>query len=229
MRFRSLVKRALVHSPIRYSERVDGLLRLTLLRSWIARQKAHPYFPSREAMYAHVAEQVGNVPITYLEFGVFQGSSMRAWTGINTAPESEFFGFDSFEGLPETWDSGGGTFVPGTFSTAGRFPPIDDPRVRFIKGWFHDTLPAFLEQFSPHKPIVVNCDADLYTSTMFVLCRLDPILRPGTILMFDDFSAMLHEFRALEDYTRSFRRSYEVLGAASRDYYYNHVALRFTS
>lgn len=228
MRFRSLLKRALVHSPIRYSERVDALFRLTLLKSWIAGRSPHPFFPSREALYSHVAGLIGNVPITYLEFGVFHGSSMRTWTGINTAKESEFIGFDSFEGLPETWLSGGGSFVPGTFSTEGKFPAIDDLRVRFAKGWFHETLPPFLDRFSTNKQIVVHCDADLYTSTMFVLCKLDPILRPGSIIMFDDFSAMLHDFRALEDYSRSFRRSYEVLGAASHDYYYNHVAIRLS-
>jgi len=47
-------------------------------------------------------------------------------------------------------------------------------------------------------------------------------------VIFDDFSSMLNEFRALEDYTRSFGRQYEVLAAAGGRSYYKHVAVRFT-
>jgi hypothetical protein len=99
--------------------------------------------------------------------------------------------------------------------------------VRFVKGWFQDTLPIFLDQFSTDKRIVIHCDADLYPSTLFVLGKLDALIKPGTIVIFDDFSSMLNDFRALEDYTRSFCRRYEVLGAAGR-IYYEHVAVRFT-
>jgi len=96
-----------------------------------------------------------------------------------------------------------------------------------VKGWFQDTLPFFLSHFSTKKQLVIHCDADVYTSTLFVLCKLDTLMKADTIVMFDDFSSMLHDFRALSDYTRSFRRHYEVLGASGRDYY-EHVAVRFT-
>lgn len=70
-------------------------------------------------------------------------------------------------------------------------------------------------------------DRLLYASTLFVLCQLDPWMPPGAIVLFDDFSSMLHDFRAWEDYTRAFRRRYEVVGAAGRRYY-EHVAMRLT-
>ena len=66
---------------------------------------------------------------------------MRFWTSINTDPNSQFLGFDSFEGLPETWNKNN---KAGTFDAGGRMPMIDDTPVKFIKGWFppvSDKLP----------------------------------------------------------------------------------------
>jgi hypothetical protein len=47
----------------------------------------------------------------------------------------------------------------------------------------------------------------------------------GSIVIFDEFSSVLHEFRAVEDYIDAFRREYEVLGAAGE--YYEKVAIEF--
>jgi hypothetical protein len=227
MILKQLIKKLLVHSPLPYSERLDTMHRLALLRAWLTRQRGHPIFPTREAMFAHLANIVmGPVPITYLEFGVYRGNSIRIWAGLNANPASTFVGFDSFEGLPETWVNVGKTLEKGTFSTGGAFPAIDDPRVTFVKGWFQNTLPQFVRDLAQGHQLVIHCDADLYSSTLFVLCTLNSVTEAGTIVIFDDFSSMLNEFRALEDYTRAFGRHYEVLTAAHGHGYYKHLAIR---
>ena len=180
-------------------------------------------------LYEHISRTVvGNIPISYLEFGVYKGTSLLRWTELNTNDKSEFIGFDSFEGLPDDIETGAHRYKRGKFSTGGNPPVVEDTRVSFVKGWFQNTLPSFLYQFSTDKQIIIHCDADLYSSTMFVLCKLDSHIKQGTIVVFDDFSYMLHEFRALEDYTNAFRRQYEVLGAAG-SYFYEQVAIRFVS
>ena len=72
--------------------------------------------------------------INYLEFGVGRGNSLRWWTENNINPKSVFWGFDTYEGLPEEY----GTYDVGTFSLHGNFPDISDSRIRFIKGLFQD-------------------------------------------------------------------------------------------
>ena len=71
-------------------------------------------FADRKQMYSAVNERLGNVGITFLEFGVWTGESLNAWTSINTNATSRFYGFDSFEGLPEDWAQ--------TFSTVRKGP-----------------------------------------------------------------------------------------------------------
>jgi hypothetical protein len=214
-------------SPIQYSERRDFLLRLPLLKRWAAVHQPYPYFENREELYEYIVSVVGEeMPICYLEFGVYEGASLLNWIELNIAEKSEFIGFDSFEGLPEHWIKPIGSMKRNAFSTEGKMPVINDNRVSFVKGWFQNTLPIFLDRFSPDKQIIIHCDADIYSSTMYVLCKMDSSIKQGTIIIFDEFSNMLHEFRAFDDYTSSFGRQYEVLGAAG--HFYQQVAIRFT-
>jgi len=142
-------------------------------------------------------------PITYLEFGVHMGSSIKKWMELNKDGKSRFFGFDSFEGLPEDWNQEKGK---GFFDVAGNIPKVDDPRVTFVKGWFDQTLPVFLKDFKPQDRLVLHLDADLYSSTMVALMGLDPFIKTGTMLMFDEFYDREHEYKALMDYQKITRK-----------------------
>ena len=194
----------------RYSGKVDRLNRLPLLRDFVSRFPNTPSFPTREAMWDHLAAR-GEGAVDYLEFGVFAGRSILHWAGADAAAESRFVGFDTFEGLPETWNH---QFPKGHFATAGQVPITDDPRVAFVKGLFQDTLPAFLREFAPSNPRrVVHIDCDLYSSTLFCLTQLDPLLRPGTLVVFDEFGDVLNEFRAFNDYCASYGRHLELVAA----------------
>lgn len=167
-----------------------------------------PEFPDRSGLYRHVAAAIQG-PIDYLEFGVWQGAATDEWRKLNTHEQSRFIGFDTFEGLPEDWETG---HPKGTFSTHGAVPQIGDPRVSFVKGLFQNTLRDFLKAFEPRSRLVVNIDCDLYSATLFVLGTLDKYFQPGTVIVFDDFYSMNHETKAFIDYDRSFGRKWTALG-----------------
>jgi O-methyltransferase len=58
-----------------------------------------------------------------------------------------------------------------------------DEQVRFLKGWFKDTLPgAPIEQLA-----VLRLDGDMYESTMDALNSLYPKLQPGGYIIIDDY------------------------------------------
>ena len=63
--------------------------------------------------------------------------------------------------------------------------------------------------------MVINLDADLYSSTLFVLTTLARYFRSGDLIFFDNFICSVEEFRAFEDFVKAFRVKYEVLGAVS--------------
>lgn len=226
-RFTTKIKKWLTESPLKHSIKLEMANNLALLNDWRKRYTPVPYFPHRDELYDYIsAEVVGEKPITYLEFGVFQGESIRYWTKLNSQPGSEFIGFDTFEGLPEKWHRYVRDMDRGHFDSQGQPPRIDDKRVRFLKGLFQDSLPGFLKTFETSKQLVINNDSDLYSSTLFTLCSLHPFLTAGTVIIFDEFSCVLDEFKALEDYRRAFLRKYKVVGASGQ--YYDRVAIRFT-
>lgn len=150
---------------------------------------------SRLDVFEAIAREVRDEHVLYLEFGVYEGDSMRWWSKNLVHPEAHLHGFDSFEGLPEGWSLGE---KAGHFSTKGRIPVLDDARVRFVKGWFQDTLPSY--EPPAHDRLVAVLDADLYSSTAFVLEWLGERIQPGTYLYFDEFHDRNHELRAFDEF-----------------------------
>jgi Methyltransferase domain len=171
-----------------------------------------PLFSTREDLYAHVNQaffDVGSRAMDFLEFGVYQGASIQAWAALNHNPATRYWGFDSFAGLPEDWHAGK---EKGTFSTSGKTPAVADPRVRFVVGLFQETLPSFLESFTPQNRLLVHNDSDLYSSTLYCLTMMNSLLGAETIMIFDDFYDSLHQYRALMDYCSAYRRSFRIVG-----------------
>ena len=176
---------------------------------------------ARERLYQRISARfdLGDTPIAYWEFGVHRGRSIEWWVNHNGHVNSTFIGFDSFLGLPEDWNSQSRV---GTFSTQGSIPNISDTRCAFVRGWFHETLPGWIEQLVPSQRKVVHLDADLYRSTILVLLYLAPKLKAGDVLIFDEFQDSAHEYRAFEDYEAIFKPSYEVIACTSG---YSQIAL----
>ncbi len=158
-------------------------------------------------------------PVDYFEFGVAGGKSFKWWLEKNRDSASRFFGFDTFEGLPEKW----GDFEKGSMAHALDSLDIQDPRASFHKGLFQESLVPFLETYDNRNKKLVHLDADLFSSTIFTLSQLYRFLKPGDILLFDEFAVPQHEFLAFKIFTESFYVNYDVIGAANN---YLFVAVR---
>jgi hypothetical protein len=152
--------------------------------------------------------------INYLEFGVADGFSFNWWMSQNINPESRFYGFDTFTGLPEDF----GPYKKGTFNS-GTIPTIKDSRGKFYQGLFQQTLPGFLKTFDNTKKTVVMLDADLYTATLFTLTSLAPYLKKGDVILFDEFVVPTHEFMAYLHFIDSYYFKLELIGAANNYYF----------
>ncbi|WP_375000295.1 class I SAM-dependent methyltransferase [Aeromicrobium sp. CTD01-1L150] len=112
-----------------------------------------------------------------LEFGVASGRTVRI---VAEMREEVVYGFDVFSGLPEAWRPG---FPEGMFSVE-ELPEIDG--VELVVGLFEDTLPGFLQEH-PGQVDLLHVDCDLYNATVTVLEAVGPRLRPGSIVVFDEY------------------------------------------
>jgi O-methyltransferase len=206
---------------------------LTAVASWFrfARwRRAHPVArpadrkrrEDRTWLYETVIEKEGldRAPIDFWEFGVFRGESLSWWINSIHNAESRFVGFDTFTGLPERWRA---TEPEGAFNVYGRLPEIKDSRCTFEVGLFQETLLPFIHGHDFSRRLVVHLDADLFSSTLFVLTTLARHFMHGAIIFFDNFICSLDEFRAFETFVKSFRVKYEVLGAVGE---YSRVSVK---
>lgn len=135
---------------------------------------------------------------TCLEFGVWKGKTFmwQVEAILAKCQRSRLIGFDSWAGLPEET---AGVWRPdrhaaGEFSCAkdhvlnalASRNVLGDPRFRLIDGFFKDSLTKELQ--SEIKDLIfVNVDVDIHISCVDVLEFIQPLLRKGVIIYFDDW------------------------------------------
>jgi len=137
----------------------------------------------------------------YFEFGLYRGHNFSAAQRLaqryRLAPEMRFFGFDSFQGLPEPVGVDvAGEFRKGDYACSrpevmatlerGR---VDWARIHLVEGWYHQSLTAKLKStLAPGQVGIALVDCDLYESTVPVLRFLASLVQDGSILLFDDWN-----------------------------------------
>jgi hypothetical protein len=196
--------------PLKAIRTLDAAVNYLEVGRWM---KARGYdatnrFKRREDLFEAITQALGDRPVLYLEFGVYRGDSLRRWSELLRHPDARLHGFDSFEGLPETWSY---EEHRGHFSTEGALPSFDDPRIELFKGWFEETLPGY--ELPPHGGLVIVIDSDLYSSASFVFESLADRIVPGTFLYFDEFHHRAHELRAFSDFLHRTGFEFRLFGA----------------
>ena len=156
-----------------------------------------------------VAKPEGSV----LEFGVFDGSSIDFIAA--RVPDVIVHGFDAFRGLPEDWMSyvTKGAQAQGQFDLEGQ-PPRVRSNVQLHVGWFNEVLPDFVAK---HRETVsfLHIDCDLYSSTKTVLSALGEQIRPGCVIVFDEYVGYPgwreHEYKAFREFLDEYGVDYRYL------------------
>lgn len=135
----------------------------------------------------------------YLEFGVYNGTSMSLMYHVfnnQKIQSSNLFGFDSFEGLPEEAShDDDGMWFPGQFNCsydktikALENNKVDLNKVQLIKGFYSDTLKSeLISELKIKKAGIIMIDCDMYLSTRDALNFCIPLIIDRTIIIFDDW------------------------------------------
>jgi O-methyltransferase len=154
-----------------------------------------------------------DVPGDLIETGVWRGGATIFMRGVLKAYDDTsrtVWVADSFQGLPPPdaarypADAGDDLHTKGGLAVGvdqvrhnfERYGLLDD-QVRFLVGWFKDTLPtAPVEQLA-----VIRLDGDMYESTWQAIEALYPKLAPGGFCIIDDYGSHASQCgRAISDY-----------------------------
>ena len=149
------------------------------------------------ALARHVSRGMAQAQHQWMEFGVYSGytasmmvDKLKALEARNGGPVAQLVGFDSFQGLPTAWEQGYVDFAGFKARAFARAePPFPANKyVEWVKGWYNESLPRFLEGSAPSRKNVtlLHMDADLYSSTATAFENLESIMAPGCLIDFDE-------------------------------------------
>jgi O-methyltransferase len=154
----------------------------------------------------------GQIPGDLIETGVWRGGAtifMRATLAAYAERTRTVWVADSFQGLPQPdpirfphdVDDQHHSFselaisLDEVQSNFARYGLLDE-QVRFLPGWFRDTL--------PNAPIgrlaVLRLDGDMYESTLVALESLYPKVSPGGFVIVDDYGGIPACRAAVDDF-----------------------------
>ena len=155
------------------------------------------------------------IPGDFLEAGVWRGGAAIFLRGMLRAygvQDRCVWLADSFAGLPppdpDRYPADAGLNLhqfpklavsqDAVSANFRRYDLLDD-QVRFLPGWFRDTLPtAPVERLA-----LLRIDADLYESTIDALTHLYPKLPPGGFVIIDDYGFVAACRQAVTDYRQA--------------------------
>ena len=179
------------------------------------------YLAIKKAMYITAHDATNG---SYLEFGVFTGSSFNFAMKANKKIEKifgktncEFIGFDSFKGFGKIKkEDENPRFADRIFSVNEEkvLKNIEKcskgQKMRIVKGFYEDTIKNKTAQdLNIDKARVVMIDCDLKESARLALEFIRPAIQEGTIILFDDFvffkgNENKGEFGAFHDFQKKY-------------------------
>ena len=158
------------------------------------------YWAIKKALYVTAHDATYG---SYLEFGVFTGSSFNFAMKANKKIEKifgkmncEFVGFDSFRGFGEIKKVDENPSFKDTVFSVNEKKVLRNiekcakgQKSRIIKGFYKDTIKNKTTiDLNIEKARVVMIDCDLKESTQLALDFIKPSIQEGTIILFDDYS-----------------------------------------
>jgi hypothetical protein len=221
------VVRAIPFDPVKREEGLD----------WPAHAETMIGLKRLENLQTVVTDVVRRgVPGDLVETGAWRGGACIFMRGVLRAlgdPSRCVWVCDSFQGLPPPdarrypADAGDVHFSRAELAVSeedvranfARYGLLDD-RVRFLSGWFRNTLPtAPIEQIA-----VLRLDGDMYESTWDALVNLYSKIVPGGYVVVDDYGGIAACQMAVADFRREQGIEDEIHGIDSSGVYWRRSA-----
>lgn len=197
------------HVAVNYSDNTQKTLDLRNYCEFAHSMIGHKRMDNIESCLDSIRKDA--IPGDLIETGVWRGGAVIFMRGYLKAWEMEdrtVWVADSFEGLPKPtlpedagWDYSkekAPILAIPLEEVQNNFEKYDllDGQVKFLKGWFKDTLPT-----APiEKLALLRLDGDLYESTMDALNNLYDKVSPGGFVIVDDYGDFEPCKRAVDEF-----------------------------
>jgi len=154
------------------------------------------------------------IPGHIVECGVYKGASLIRFATFREICEASFarkiIGFDAFGQFPKQEDKADNEFVKIFDEAGGEGIPREElekvfalkkiDNVELVQGDILETIPEYISENPEMKIALLHIDVDVYAPTKVILDNLyDKVVRGG-IIVFDDYSLVAGETRAVEEY-----------------------------
>jgi hypothetical protein len=243
-----LLKRSLTSTLYEAEPDVENESEISFLRDFISHYIKGPAVSMLplarfDNLQSCIADVVSNkVSGDFIETGVWRGGAtifMRGMLKALGVDDRTVWVADSFEGLPEPdaekfpleaeahrsygLNSVYNNLAVGLEEVQANFRAyrVLDDRVKFLKGWFKDTLPG-----APIRALaILRLDGDYYESTMDALTNLYGKLSVGGYVIVDDYGEDSWTYcqKAVDDYRRDHAIAEPLIRVDKRCFYWRRV------
>jgi len=202
------------------NRRVRMLKHIPMMQNWHKLRdiaKARPYsvvdYPRLAKAYDLIleSETFGNLEGAIVEAGSWNGGYARVMLNASERADKKrnVWLFDSFEGGPKPLDIDRkingklGKYGPNGASPElcrKAFTGIAPERLHIVEGWFDKTFPTSVPQIG--SIAYLHLDVDFYESTKICLEWFYPLVAPGGLILFDDYSYYMGCKKAVDEFLK---------------------------
>jgi hypothetical protein len=169
------------------------------------------FYISREKLWKDILDRYFTEDWVGMEFGVAYGDASKIFSRFSNFKFCQnWFGFDTFYGLPESW----GDLPKGAFSSNGKPPELEDGRFKWILGDVCETASLIPDLNNENLPLFIIFDLDLYLPTKSAADQLIKILKPGDVVYFDE-AYFVDEARVISEIIGNNSLNFKCLGYTS--------------
>jgi len=175
---------------------------------------SHPKRLSKYLAQYELYKSIINIPGNIVECGVFKGASLVRFCTFREMLENPYsrtiIGFDTFDSFPYPDNSADQAFVESFEGAAGRGISLDEMKevlehkgfsnCELVRGDVAITIPEYLEDHPELKIALLHIDVDVYKPTVVILDQLFDRIVGGGLVVFDDYSTVSGETRAVDGF-----------------------------
>lgn len=194
---------------------------------WVrVRQQGFTMLGCRRArtLYRLAAEvERSAIPGALVDCGVWNGGSTAMMAAA--ASTRPVWAFDSFEGLPTPDERDGPDALTWEASCVGREENVAEAlrrfarsdRLRIVKGWFDESLPAYASAVGPIA--LLHADGDWYESVRATLDNMYEGVSPGGYVVVDDYNVWSGARQAVDEFRKERHITAPLLQAEASAYW----------